>query len=116
MKGINKIEVTNQSDSVALSKLIDTLGEITTHRTNRLSSSSEKLSFLLIQFVIILSILVVFIFTMLPIEDIAIRFLLNGINIFAVVFIFIIIWDLSNPFRGAWSIRNEPYQDLLRKM
>ena len=63
MQCINKLEVTNRSDSVALSKLIDTVGEITTHRTNRLYASGEKLPFLLMLFIIILSILVIFIFT-----------------------------------------------------
>ena len=101
MKGINKIEVTNRSDAIAQGKLIDTVGDITTHRTNRLCSSSEKLPFLLMLFLIILSILVVFIFTLLPIEDFATRFLLNGVNIFAVIFIYVVIWDLSNPFKGA---------------
>jgi len=113
MKSINKIEVTNRSDVVALSKLIDTVGNITTHRTNRLYSCGEKLPFLLTLFIIISSILVVFIFTLLPIQDTIIRFLLNGINIFAVVFIYMIIWDLSHPFKGTWSINNEPYRDFL---
>ncbi len=116
MKRIHKIEITNRSDAVALGKLIDTVGDITTHRTNRLYSSAEKLPFLLMLFIIILSILVIFIFTLLPIQDMMIRFLLNGVNIFAVVFIYIIIWDLSHPFKGAWSISSEPYQDLLTKM
>ncbi|MDM8559833.1 DUF4239 domain-containing protein [Candidatus Parabeggiatoa sp. HSG14] len=116
MKSINKIEITNQSDTVALSKLIDTVGNITTHRTNRLYSSYEKLPFLLMLFIIISSFLVVFIFTLLPIQDTIIRFLLNWVNIFAVVFIYIIIWDLSHPFNGTWSISNEPYRDFLTKM
>jgi len=59
---------------------------------------------------------VVFIFTLLPIEETAMRFLLNGINIFAVVFIYVVIWDLSHPFKGAWSLSSEPYQDLLPRM
>jgi len=113
MKSINKIEVTNRSDAVALSKLIDTVGHITTHRTNRLASSSEKLPFLLVLFIILSSVLVVFIFTLLPIQDMFIKFLLNGINIFAVIFIYVIIWDLNHPFKGTWSVKNEPYQDFL---
>jgi len=116
MKSINKIEVTNRSDAVALSKLIDTVGSITTHRTNRLYSSGEKLPFLLMLFIIISSALVVFIFTLLPIADTIIRFWLNGVNIFAVVFIYVIIWDLSHPFLGTWCINNEPYRDLLSRM
>ncbi len=116
MQGINRIDVTNSSDAVALSKLIDTLGEITTHRTNRLYASGEKLPFLLMLFIVILSILVVFAFTLLPIEDMTIRILLNGINMFAVVFSYIVIQDLSHPFQGAWCINSEPYQDLLKTM
>lgn len=116
MKRINKIEVTNRSDAVALGKLIDTVGEITTHRTNRLYSSGEKLPVLLKLFIIILSVLVVFIFTLLPIQEAIIRFLLNGVNIFAVVYIYIIIWDLNRPFKGVWGIDNEPYRDLLARL
>ncbi len=116
MKSINNIEITNRSDAVALGKLIDTVGEITTHRTNRLYESGEKLPFLLMLFIIILSILVIFTFSLLPVQDMITSFLLNGINIFAVVFIYIVIQDLSRPFRGAWSISNEPYRDLLTTM
>ena len=116
MKSINKIRVTNQSDAVALDKLIDTVGEITTHRTNRLCASGEKLPFLLMLYIVILSVLLVFIFSLIPLQDTITRFLLNGVNVFSVVFIYIIIWDLSHPFNGAWSINNEPYRDLLTKM
>lgn len=116
MKSINTIKVTNPSDAVALNKLIDTLGNITTHSTNRLYSSGEKLPFLLFLFVIILSILVVFIFTLLPIQDTLTRFLLNGVNIFTAVFIYIIIWDLNHPFKGTWSINYKPYQNFLARM
>lgn len=116
MKSINHIEITNRSDAVALGKLIDTVGDITTHRTNRLYSSGERLPFLLMLFIIILSVLVILTFTFLPIEDMLIRFLLNGINIFVVVFNYIVIQDLSHPFKGAWSINNEPYRDLLTTM
>ena len=116
MKSVNKIEVTNQSDAVALSKLIDTVGDITTHRTNRLYSSEEKLPFLLMLFIVISSFLVVFIFTLLPIQDLMTKFLLNGVNIFAISFIYMIIWDLSHPFIGSWSISNKPYQHLLTRI
>ena len=116
MKSINKIRVTNLSDTVALSKLIDTMGNVTTHRTNRLYSSSEELPFLLKLFIVISSTLVVFIFTLLPIQDVVIRFLLNGVNIFAIVFIYTIIWDLSHPFRGTWSINDGPYRDLATRL
>lgn len=116
MKSINQINPTNQSDIVALEKLIDTVGEITDHRTNRLDASQEKLPLLLKPFLITMSALVVFVFMLLAIPDPVARFLLNGANIVAVGFIYIIIIDLSNPFKGGWSIDDEDFRDLLTKL
>ena len=116
MQSINKIEITNRSDAVALGKLIDTVGDITTHRTDRLFSSGEKLPFLLKPFILIMSILVILIFTFLPIDNFTIKLLLNGANVFAVVLIYLVILDLSHPFKGTWSISNEPFVDLLKRV
>jgi len=115
MKAVNKIEVANKSDAVALDKLISTIGVITTYRTNRIASSQHKLPALLQFFINVLSILVIIIFSQLDIDVFFVKLLLNGIIIFSVILIYIIIWDLSNPFKGTWRISSKPYEALLNK-
>ena len=116
MISINRIEPTNQSDFVSLEMLMETMAQITTHRTNRLGASCDKLPPLLNPLLILLSMIVVFVFTLLPIKDELVRFVLNGANIFALCFIYVVIADLNNPFKGFFSIDNQSYQDLLKKL
>ncbi|MCA8996423.1 MAG: DUF4239 domain-containing protein [Planctomycetaceae bacterium] len=116
MKNVHKVQVANQSDAVALGKLIDTIGEITTHRTNRLAACRERLPFLLMFYINVLSVLVVFLFSLLAIESLAARVLLNGVNLFAVGFMYLVIWDLNHPFQGFWSIDDGPYRSLIARI
>lgn len=115
MKSVNKIQPTNQSDIVALERLITTIAEITTARTNRLTASVDRLPALLRHLIVILSAVIIFSFTMIPIKEIWLNILLNAVNSFGIALIYFVIMDLDYPFGGVWSIQPEPFQAFLKR-
>lgn len=112
---INEITIrpNDLSDKIAVKKLINTVGHITTYRTNRLTSLNEKLPPVMIQLIFVLSLCIVLPFSVLPVDGI-VWFFFNVVNIFSVAYIFFIIGDLNNPFGGYWSISNHQYELLLQ--
>lgn len=112
MKSVNKINPDNQSDIVALEKLIHTTSEITTYRTNRLNESKENLPPLLKQLVIMLSTFIVIAFTFVPIDEPVVRVILTAAIAFAVSLIYFVIIDLDNAYTGTWAVSNQQYVDL----
>ena len=115
MKSVNKIKPANDSDVMALQKLIDTIGTVTTHRTDRITASIERLPSLLTQLIFILSLFMVSIFAMIPIDSMVIKMTLIGINTFGIAFIYFVIRDLDYPFGGIWSIQPEPFKDFIAR-
>jgi len=115
MEAIHEIKPTNQSDIVALDKLIDTVGCITTYRTDRLYACSEKLPPLLKNITMFLSFSLVIIFLGLSISNPALKMLLSAVMTFAISLIESVLVDLDNPFKGDWCITSEAFGDLLKK-
>lgn len=116
MKSVNKIQVNNESDKDALAKLIQNIADITTHRTNRLTASVDRLPSLFKHLIIMLSVVVVFSFTMIPIQNFWVNMGLNAVNSFGIALIYFIINDLDYPFGGVWSLQPTPFQDFLKKL
>lgn len=116
MVAVNKIEPANASDNVALDKLIGSISAITTYRTNRLNASIEKLPPLLRHLILILSVFIVFTFTLIPIDNFWVNMGLNGLNSFGIALIYFVIIDLDYPFGGVWCITPKPFEDFLKKL
>ncbi len=116
IKNVNKIKPANESDSIALSRLIETLSHITTYRTNRLTASVDKLPSLLKHLILMLSGVIVFAFTMLPMENIWVNMSLNAVNAFGIALIYFVILDLDYPFSGVWSLQPKPFEDFLKRL
>ena len=115
MKSVNKIKPANDSDVMALEKLIDTIGTVTTHRTNRITASVEKLPSLLVQLIFILSAFMIVIFALIPIDALIVKMALTAINTFGIAFIYFVIKDLDYPFGGIWSIKPEPFKSFIAR-
>lgn len=114
IKSVNKINPCNQSDIVALEKLIQTISEISTHRTHRLKESrTNRLPPLLKQLVIILSSFIILAFTFLPLEDMVVKVIFSSAMTFAVTLIYFVILDLDNAYTGSWAVTNDRYKELL---
>ncbi len=109
---VHRIEPTNASDDLALKKLIDIFGEVTTHRTQRLVASRDKLPPLLRHLILFLSLVVVVTFTVIPFSNLAFGIALKAVVAFAVSFIYLLITDLNDPFAGAWRISEQLFREL----
>jgi hypothetical protein len=112
MRAINTIQITNHSDSVALEKLMDCVASAERYRVDRLVASRQRLPSLVYHLVVLLSVIIVVIFSFLAIESLWVNLALNGVNGFAIALVCLIIRDLDNPFRGAWRIEPRPFAAL----
>ena len=115
-QNINTIKTNNPSDSIALERLINSLAAVTTYRTERLVASIEKLPALLSHVIFMLSLFIVFVFTLIPINEFWLNMGLNALNSFGIALVYFVIMDLDYPFGGVWSIRPKPYEEFLKKI
>lgn len=116
MKSINKIKPSNDSDVAALTRLIESIASLNNYRTDRLLSSHERLPGLIKHLIFILSLFIVFTFSLIPVSTFWVNMGLNALNSFGIAFIYFVIIDLDYPFSGVWCIKNEPYQQLLKRV
>ena len=116
MSGIHQINVDNPSDRVALQKLIDIVGRVTTLRTDRLTACSEALPRSLIHVMQLLSASVIVVFMLVPLGNFAMIVALNGLVAFVITMIYGMIQDLNNPFKGSWSVTPELFVDLQKNL
>lgn len=116
MSSIHNVNIDNPTDRIALGKLIDVIGRVTTLRTDRLTACSEALPRSLMQIMQILSAAVIFVFMLVPLGSFPMIVSLNGLIAFVVVMIYGMIQDLNNPFRGSWSVTPELFVDLQKNL
>lgn len=116
MAAVNTIQPANDSDNIALGRLIANISDITTQRTNRLAASLEKLPTLMHHLILTLSLFIMFTFTFIPTSSFYINMALNALNSFGIAFIYFMIVDLDYPFSGVWSITPEPFMELRKKL
>lgn len=110
LAAIHKIEPINASDDVALEQLVALFGKLTTHRTQRLAASRDQLPALLRYLIMLLSAVVIGVFTLVPYGSLTLGVALKGIVAFALSFIFLIIDDIDHPFAGNWRIRDDLFE------
>lgn len=111
LTAIHRIEPNNATDTVALKKLVDLFGQITTHRTQRLAASRDQLPSLLRHLIFILSLVVIGVFTWVPFSSLLIGVGLKAVIAFAISFVFLIIADLNRPFAGKWHINDDLFEE-----
>jgi hypothetical protein len=116
MRSINKIRRTNDSDLVALEKLISTMASITTHRMERLNAAQERLPGPFRQLILILSGFLILTFSMMPRPVLTERLLLGGLVTLTSVLIILVIFDMADPFRGLWQVEPGLFRTLLEKL
>lgn len=116
MKAVNGIHVGNRSDAIALQLMVDTIAQVTTHRTDRLAACGDRLPGALRHLVFWISLLAVLVFSVIEIADPTVKWTLSAINVFSITFIYFIVLDLNDPFRGAWRIDQSDFEDLLRRL
>ena len=115
MEDIKALSPDSEREVLAVERLINTLAQVTTHRTNRITASVERLPGLLIQLLAILSLFMVAAFTLIAIESAALKTLLTVANSFGVAFTYFVILDLDYPFHGVWSLQPEPFEHFVNR-
>ena len=116
MRSVNKIRRTNESDGVALERLVATIASITTHRMERLHAAHEKLPSPFRQLILILSVCLLFAFSLMPIPSLVGRLVLGSLLTLNTVLIVFVIYDIADPFRGVWQIEPDGFQSLLERI
>jgi hypothetical protein len=105
----------NESDKIALENLMRLVGELTTLRSRRLAGTHERIPATMYLFVVLMGLLSIFLFALSD-SDRASKVILGAANVTAVVFVCHMIHDLSNPFRGQWSISCEGFKAFYEKV
>ncbi|WP_372369235.1 DUF4239 domain-containing protein [Candidatus Uabimicrobium sp. HlEnr_7] len=116
MDSIHKLEISNDSDQVALGKLIEVVGRVTTLRTERLTACSEALPRSLLHVMLLLSWAVIIVFMLVPVGNFFMIVALNGFVAFVVTMIYGMIQDLNNPFKGSWRLKPDLFVDLQKNL
>ena len=108
MKAVDKIEVTNESDRVALGSLIDRISDLTTLRTKRISLANQKLPSRLKLLTFFMSVILVLGMILVGAKELSLHMGMVGSVTFAVHLLYMIIVDLDKPFNGTWRIDKTP--------
>ena len=105
-----------ESDRYALGKIVDTIGELTKHRANRLELAEHGLPFAFFVLVGFMSFVIVGGVLLLDIDAAWLHGLVVSVIVVALFALFILLWDLDRPFGGYWAIRKESLDDIRRKL
>lgn len=115
MQGTSKLKSQGEKNVLAVDRLVDTIAKVTTHRTNRITASVERLPSLLVQLLSILSLFMITSFTLIPLDAAALKLLLTIANSFGIAFTYFVILDLDYPFHGVWSLQPRPFEQYLQR-
>jgi hypothetical protein len=116
MQGTNKLTTQDKKNVMAVERLINTIANVTTHRTNRITASVERLPSLLVQLLSILSLFMIAAFTLIPIDATSLKLMLTVANSFGIAFTYFVILDLDYPFRGVWSLQPRPFEHFIQRL
>ncbi len=116
MRSVNKIQRTNESDLIALERLIATIASITTHRMERLHAAHEKLPSPFRYLVMTLSVFLLFAFSLMPIPSLGERLLLGSLVTVSSILIVHVILDIADPFTGFWRVEPDSLRTLLKRL
>ncbi len=114
IKSVNQVKINQNdlSDKIAVKKLINTIGRITTFRTNRLTSVNEKIPPVMMHLILFLSSCIVLPFSLIGVSN-WLWWIINAFNGFTIIYIYMIIKDLNDPFHGSWNIKPIQFQEFI---
>ena len=113
---VSKLESQDENDSIALTAIINSLSDLTNHRTKRIYLSNEEIPPPIMKLLIFMSIFLVAGFLILGVQNMWVH-LIMIISFSATIQLIInLLTDLNNPFSGIWNIDNERYVALAEKI
>ena len=106
---VSKLESQDENDSIALTAIINSLSDLTNHRTKRIYLSNEEIPPPIMKLLIFMSIFLVAGFFILGVQNMWVH-LIMIISFSATIQLIInLLTDLNTPFSGIWNIDNKRY-------
>jgi hypothetical protein len=113
-KVIRDITFQSEHDEVVFQNLIDNYGKVSMVRNQRINQSLTRLPNLLTIYLFAASLIAVVSFVIMPFANVYYGFFAAGAITFVVTMIYQLVKGLNNPFRGAWKIKPEPFERVMR--
>ena len=113
---VSKLESHDENDSIALTAIINSLSDLTNHRTKRIYLSNEEIPPPIMKLLIFMSIFLVAGFLLLGVQNIWVHLIMIISFSTTIQLIINLLTDLNNPFSGIWNIDNKRYVALAEKI
>jgi len=110
MHATNKIRMTNESDSVALSAIIDHVAKLTTFRTQRFCTAREYTPQQIIGLLIFMSCILVGGLILTAVQTILLHYIMTLCMATAVYLSFKTLSDLDHPLSGVWKVDSRRFK------
>ena len=113
---VSKLESQDENDSIALTSIINSLSDLTNHRTKRIYLSNEEIPPPIMKLLIFMSIFLVSGFLILGVQNVWVHLIMIISFSTTIQLIINLLTDLNNPFSGIWNIDNKRYVALAEKI
>ena len=113
---VSKLESQDENDSIALTSIINSLSDLTNHRTKRIYLSNEEIPPPIMKLLIFMSIFLVSGFLILGVQNMWVHLIMIISFSTTIQLIINLLTDLNNPFSGIWNIDNKRYVALAEKI
>ena len=113
---VSKLDSQDENDSIALTSIINSLSDLTNHRTKRIYLSNEEIPPPIMKLLIFMSIFLVSGFLILGVQNMWVHLIMIISFSTTIQLIINLLTDLNNPFSGIWNIDNGRYVDLAEKI
>ena len=113
---VSKLESQDENDSIALTSIINSLSNLTNHRTKRIYLSNEEIPPPIMKLLIFMSIFLVSGFLILGVQNMWVHLIMIISFSTTIQLIINLLTDLNNPFSGIWNIDNKRYVALAEKI
>ena len=115
MRSGKRIKVSEASDSIVLSALIETISEMTKLRTKRIALANERLPPRLRALMLFMSTTLVGGFVFLGVQGIFAHVYILVTLTVSIHLLYMVIEDLDHPFYGVWNISRGPLDELVKR-
>ena len=113
---VSKLESQDENDSIALTSIINSLSDLTNHRTKRIYLSDEEIPPPIMKLLIFMSIFLVSGFFILGVQNMWVHLIMIISFSTTIQLIINLLIDLNTPFSGIWNIDNQRYVTLAEKI
>ena len=113
---VSKLESQDENDNIALTSIINSLSDLTNHRTKRIYLSNEEIPPPIMKLLIFMSIFLVSGFLILGVQNMWVHLIMITSFAATIQLIINLLIDLNTPFSGIWNIDNKRYVALAEKI